>query len=498
MENNKKRLFLYLGVFSIICCLCGFRTHSAISEEIFSIFPQARIMNINDYYEIQAFPDEIVIDTTSGSWDSMDVLNPSVLLYNGQFYNYYSGWDGEVWRTGLAVSEDGLEWLKQPDYLLDIREDQWDNTYIAANGSAVQLNDQVFYFYQGTDKANGRAQIGLAVSSDGFSFQERTDSPVLSLGAEGSWDSQGVADPYVISFGGKLYMYYLGMDQLSVQRIGVAVSDDGYNWVKYKNNPIMDVGVAGSFDENGLGEPSVIYKAPYFYMLYTGRSATEQRNIGFAVSLDGVNWKKLNYYGIIDLNNNSWDNQVICDTTLLETEDSIIVWYGGGNVASPDQGLNGKIGRFELSLKGIDDPWQFDANTWNSAVMDNRDFVVGSHGIEGDEGNKSVWVSSNIKVILKNKAEMNTLSVKGYVSMGLYQQVGIDRLTLEFLIDGQTAGMLEVTENGSIYQKIDKSAYTGEYLTVEIQASAYVNPKEMGTGADERDLSWILNGIFQE
>ncbi len=121
---------------------------------------------------------------------------------------------------------------------------------------------------------------------------------------------------------------------MGIQRLGVAVSEDGINWTKYTNNPIMDIGVEGAFDENGLGEPSVIYQTPYFYMLYTGRNAAEQRNIGVAVSLDGVTWKKLNYHGIVDLNKNTWNNQVICDTTLMKDKDGyIVVLYGGGNAS---------------------------------------------------------------------------------------------------------------------------------------------------------------------
>lgn len=138
-------------------------------------------------------------------------------------------------------------------------------------------------------------------------------------------------------------MYYLGMNDVYVQRLGIAYSDDGINWIKYNNNPILDVGAADTFDENGLGEPSVIFKDDMFYMIYTGRNKNEQRNIGLAVSYDGVNFKKMNTQGIFE-NRSDWNSEVICDTTLMLVDDDIWCWYGGGNVSSPDQELNGKIG----------------------------------------------------------------------------------------------------------------------------------------------------------
>ena len=265
---------------------------SDAEEAYFSVFPETQVQTEDHMYSIVESLEEPVLEA-GGGWDSLDVLNPSVVAFHGLLYNYYSGWDGNTWRTGLAVSENGTEWEKEDHYLLDTRNDFWDNSYIAANGSAVCVDDRIYYYYQSLDASDGRSKIGLAVSSDGRRFEERTDVPVLEPGRDKAWDSHAVADPYVIAFGGQYYMYYLGTDNVGVQRLGAAVSKDGLHWTKYQRNPVLDIGARGTFDENGLGEPSVIYKAPYFFMLYTGRNNKEQRNIGIAVSRDGVNFKKL-------------------------------------------------------------------------------------------------------------------------------------------------------------------------------------------------------------
>ena len=47
-----------------------------------------------------------------GDWDSVDVLNPSVVRRDGIYYNFYSGFDGKTWHTGLATSADGIALAK--------------------------------------------------------------------------------------------------------------------------------------------------------------------------------------------------------------------------------------------------------------------------------------------------------------------------------------------------------------------------------------------------
>jgi hypothetical protein len=40
-----------------------------------------------------------------------------------------------------------------------------------------------------------------------------------------------------------------------------------------------------------------------------------------------------------------WDSKVICDPSVEVIDDSTVaVWFGGGNVARPDENLNGQIG----------------------------------------------------------------------------------------------------------------------------------------------------------
>lgn len=100
-----------------------------------------------------------MLSTEEGAWDCIDVLNPSVFFMNGIYYNYYSGWDGSTWRTGLATSIDGMNWEKSDkNPVLDVRQDGWDNTYIAGNGSVILFQNKIYYLYQGITEGTREAK----------------------------------------------------------------------------------------------------------------------------------------------------------------------------------------------------------------------------------------------------------------------------------------------------------------------------------------------------
>ncbi|MBL8237730.1 MAG: hypothetical protein JNM66_09940 [Bryobacterales bacterium] len=274
-------------------------------------------------------PEPVIPRGAPGQFDSVDALNPSIAKTAAGYVNYYSGWDGKVWRTGLATSPDGLTWHKK-GAILQPGPVPWEGSYIAANGAVQGEN----YYYQ----AGTPPQIGL------FTDSGKLPTPVLPVGPRGAWDERGVADPYIVSAAGKLYMYFLGQDRARRQRLGVAVSDDGKAWIKSLKNPILELGAAGAFDENGLGEPAVWPQFGKWWMLYTGRDKKEWRRTGLAVSSDGVIWKKVGEKALLDVGER-WNSRVVCDPEVEPLPDGTVrVWFGGGNRPEPAENLQGQIG----------------------------------------------------------------------------------------------------------------------------------------------------------
>ncbi len=280
-------------------------------------------------------PDPVL--SSVGGWDSHDALNPSVVRRAATLYNFYSGYDGASWRTALATSTDGLTWSSR-GAVLSPDPKTWEGGYIAANGSAIFYDNQFWYWY--VSGPRGAHQIGLARSGNGASFS-KLPAPVLSTGPFESWDERAVADPYVIQIGSDFYMYYLGQDRAEPprQRIGLARSSDGIHWTKLLGNPVLDIGPAAN--DFQLGEPSVFRYRGYYWMLYTISNFAQERRLALARSSDGVHWAKLPLAAPVPA---AWNSKVLCDPTVLIEDNAIRVWFGGGDAASPDENLHGRIG----------------------------------------------------------------------------------------------------------------------------------------------------------
>jgi predicted GH43/DUF377 family glycosyl hydrolase len=276
-----------------------------------------------------------------GEWDSVDALNPSVVRFHGGLLNLYSGFDGKTWHTGVADSIDGLTWRKR-GRVISPAAATWEGGYIAANGAVLAANGELLYWYQAGDPP----RIGLARSADARSWV-KASRPVLEPGPIGSWDERGIGDPYVIRAGSDFYMFYLGMDRARRQRLGVARSSDGVSWIRLRSNPVLELGADRSFDENGLGEPAVWTAGGRYWMLYTGRDRHENRRIGLAESLDGVRWQRSDAAPVLS-GSGAWDSKVVCDPTVDVVDGTVRVWFGGGNEPRPDERLNGAIGYAEL------------------------------------------------------------------------------------------------------------------------------------------------------
>ncbi|MCB9386141.1 MAG: hypothetical protein H6509_16140 [Bryobacterales bacterium] len=276
----------------------------------------------------------------AGSWDSTDALNPSVVRFQGRYLNFYSGFDGETWRTGLATSADGLVWEKHPANPLFGPDHRWEGSYIGANGATLVRDDQILHWYQSGPR--NQTRIGFGHSSDGLEW-ERAPEPVLGYGPAGSWDESALGDPYAVQCGDWLYLYYLGQNRFGVQRLGVARSRDGVHWQKSHLNPVLDTGGEGAFDERGLGEPAVFFADGAFWMVYVGRDAEERRRLGWARSSDGVEWAKVPRPGIIP-GVQPWNQAVVCDPEILLLENRLLILFGGGDRPSPDENLDGRIG----------------------------------------------------------------------------------------------------------------------------------------------------------
>jgi predicted GH43/DUF377 family glycosyl hydrolase/lysophospholipase L1-like esterase len=303
---------------------------------------------LQPYAEVTAFEaNPVMTRGAAGTWDSGDVLNPSVISFHGKLINYYSGWDGTVWRTGYATSTDnGLTWTKRATPVLDLG--QWSTKYIAANGSNIVINGQMYLYFHG-DTADNHQVIGLATSSDGINFS-MLPNPVVPAGPAGSYDDLHAADPYVIQVGNEYWMYYSACTHDYKFTMARATSTDGIHWTK-DPQPVFAAGTKGDFDDIGDAEPSIIVQDGVYFMIMTSNK-DEKRSLGWATSTDGVNWTKRGNL-VPESMIPEWAQALMCDPTPIPTgnnDGTYYIFFGASGASSKAENVSGQIGRLTVKL----------------------------------------------------------------------------------------------------------------------------------------------------
>jgi predicted GH43/DUF377 family glycosyl hydrolase len=261
-----------------------------------------------------------------GSWDDGSISNPSVLFKDNEYKMWYTGFDGEQMRIGYTTSIDGENWVKHPSNpILDLGvANTWDSVHVA-NPSV--LFDGITYkmWYTGSDGKNTR--IGYASSSDGIHWVKYSDNPVLDLGAWGINGDSDVWSPSVLFDGTEYKMWYTSFD--GNIRIGYAHSVDGLHWIKNTDSPALNVGPWGAWDDRGAWSPSVLFDGSEYSMWYTGWNGIST-GIGYAKSKDGINWMKPSKYPALDLGTTgSWDYYYVNNPSVLLINNKFRMWYSG-------------------------------------------------------------------------------------------------------------------------------------------------------------------------
>ena len=191
-----------------------------------------------------------------------------------------------------------LEWMEHPSSPVFTTgpSGSWDDG-VVFDASIVQVGDTLKMWYTGNDvtvDAGLDVKIGYAWSLDGIQWVRRSE-PVISARPNG-WDSHGTAGPSVILDGDTLRMWYVTtLPTGAGKEVGYATSVDGINWTRLES-PVFEAGPEGSWDGSFLLSPRVLKEDGLFKMWYSaGRGTFPNPAIvqtGYATSSDGIHWTK--------------------------------------------------------------------------------------------------------------------------------------------------------------------------------------------------------------
>ncbi|MBN2424088.1 MAG: T9SS type A sorting domain-containing protein [Calditrichaceae bacterium] len=189
-------------------------------------------------------------------------------------------------------------------------------------------------WYDGYDE-EGICRIGFATSVDGIEWSKH-ENPVLWSGEEGSWDDEYVGNCSVVLIDTVFHMWYTGEDGQHY-RIGYATSPDGITWTKFHANPVVEFGYEGMWDEGEVMHPMVLYDGDSLRMWYNGYGQGLQRT-GYATSKNGIYWYKHSKNPVLSLGpEGAWvDYQLIMMSVLYE-DGEYKMWFTAGDGTYDDR-----------------------------------------------------------------------------------------------------------------------------------------------------------------
>lgn len=184
----------------------------------------------------------IVPNGEDGAWDDRFTDPGAVIYHNGMFHMFRNGFRGfpAESQVGYVTSPDGFTWTQQDtDPIFYTKDVPYVKIGMFVSSAIVEDDGTwVLYFYT-WDSTNfpSDSVIGRATASSPAGPWMADDQPVLQPGVSGAWDDKQVTTPHVIKTATGYRMYYTGIGAARNQWIGMATSDDGISWVKY-NDPV--------------------------------------------------------------------------------------------------------------------------------------------------------------------------------------------------------------------------------------------------------------------
>lgn len=186
------------------------------------------------------------------------------------------------------------------------------------------------------------AATGLAISRDnGYTFQ-KLNGPIIDRGVD---DPCFAASPTVLHEGETWRMWYVSCDHWLPHNGGYRhyynikhrTSTDGIYW---DNHATTCIDYENEY-EYAISRPSVIFHRGIYRMWYSFRAqpSVETYRIGYAESMDGLDWTRMDMESGIDVSPDGWDSEMICYPRVFEHEGKIYLLYNGNCYGKSGFGL---------------------------------------------------------------------------------------------------------------------------------------------------------------
>lgn len=230
-----------------------------------------------------------------GAFDSKSVDCPFVFEHAGRFFMTYVGYDGTGYQTGLASSNNLVNWEKLGCILQRNPNSEVTRYNIALNwilrqndvrtaGELKKVDGRylaVYHAYPNPGLENGPAVIGLGWTRDLHHWE--LEPPCLRPEDGADWERGGLYKPCIVEHYGVFYMFYNAKTKAWPasegggwrEQIGIATSHDLKKWIRYAGNPVLHNGSRGSWDDRFASDPCVVRYDNGWAIFYYGLSSSD-------------------------------------------------------------------------------------------------------------------------------------------------------------------------------------------------------------------------------
>ena len=239
--------------------------------------------------------------TKKNDWWYSHTMAPTAIIWNNVIRVFVGAWDKNGISRITYIDFD----IKNPNNILNVH-DQFPILDIGNDGTfdengvfpahAVVHNHKIFLFYTGFQKGQKIPHYnfgGLAISNDGENFERYSNSPILDRADEGLFVRAGQS-------------FYYDIDSFKT----VYSAGNTFVFVGGKQRPTYNIYFqelksptdlkkngkeiisANHEIEHGLGRPQIIKINEYYYVFYTRRMLNMKYFIGCSRSIDCEKWEK--------------------------------------------------------------------------------------------------------------------------------------------------------------------------------------------------------------
>ncbi|MBN2377437.1 MAG: hypothetical protein JXD22_13630 [Sedimentisphaerales bacterium] len=211
-----------------------------------------------------------------GSWEATHVACAMILKEGPEeYYMWYSGYgSNKSWDIGLATAKHPLGPWKKHEGNPVLRDFGYMGGVVKVDGK-YRLYSAYPISHIGYKGDYSPLSLAMGDKPEGPYVKYR-DNPLMEKGNFGDWDDGGISEAEVLYHNGMYHMFYGGTELFGprLEHVGYAYSFDGYEFFKYAKNPVAVRQV--SPNTAALAEVHTIIEPPFIYLYYTLRPALHE------------------------------------------------------------------------------------------------------------------------------------------------------------------------------------------------------------------------------